>query len=177
MSDVDPDWRRFVDPRALRHSVLTAANNATMRALAWRVEAGPSPVTGPATDVDISLARSDIRRLLDTVTMELSGIARELPAVADRRVAATSAGRHVSAESLRGQVVDVTVDANWAASARPGEIESELLDVLSMLRRETDQDGIAGRLRSSAITELNALTSDPQLLLRRIGLLPESEES
>jgi len=191
----DPDWRRSVDPRALRHSVLAAANNATMRALAAQVDAQteaqveaqvearpavtaqpPAPPAMPADETP--LTSHDIRRLLDAVTMELDAVTGPLAAVADRRITATSGGRHVSAAALRGQVVDVTVDANWAASARPETIESELLDVLGRLRRDGDTGELAARLHgSSAIAELNALAADPQALLRRIGLLPRNEES
>ena len=175
---VDPDWRRSVDPRALNHSVLAAANNATMRALAAQVEAAPvvSPQPPMAPAAEAPLTSGDIRRLLDAVAMELNVVTERLAGVADRRLTATSGGRHVSAAALRGQVVDVTVDANWAASARPREIEAELLDVLGRLRRDSDTGELAAQLRGgSAVAELNALASDPPVLLRRIGLLPRNE--
>lgn len=177
---VDPNWRHAVDPRALHHSVLAAANNATMRALAAQVEAGPvvSPQPRVVPAAETPLTSGDIRRLLDAVAMELSVVTEQLAGVADRRITATSGGRHVSAAALRGQVVDVGVDANWAASARPREIEAELFDVLGTLRRDGDTGELAARLQGgSAVAELNALASDPQALLRRIGLLPRNELS
>lgn len=178
---VDPDWRRSVDPRALNQSVMVAANNATMRALAWQVktsEAGqpvePAAVAREQAE-ETPLTKADVRRLLDAVAGELEHVSAQLPAL-DRPVAVTSSGRHVTATSLRGQVVEVTVAANWAASARAAEIEAELFDVLARLRRESTPERFTAP-QGSAIAELNALASDPQALLRRIGLLHRSEES
>jgi len=175
---LDPGWRQHVDPRALHRSVLAAANNATMGALAWQVAAGPpTPATPPAAPADETpLTRTDVRRLLDAVAGEVDLVTSRLAAVSERSAPVASAGRHVSAVSRRGQVVEVCVDANWASSARHTEIESELLDVLTRLRRDGNPGGLAEALHGSAITELNALASDPQLLLRRLGLLPGSEE-
>ena len=180
---VDPDWRRSVDPRAFGPCVVAAANNATMQALAWQVENAPvappvaPPVPSPAAVDETPLTRNDIRRLLDAVTADVDRVAGQVTALAQRRVSVTSAGRRLTATAQRGQVVDVTADANWAASARPGEIESEVFDVLARLRRDSDPGQLTGALQTSAIAELNALASDPQTLLRRIGLLPRSEES
>ena len=177
---VDPDWRRSVDPRALNQSVMVAANNATMRALAWQVEASQAgqpvePAAVARVQEETPLTKADVRRLLAAVSVELEQVSARLPAL-DRPVAVTSSGRHVTATSLRGQVVDVTVTANWAASARAAEIEAELFDVLARLRRESTPEPFTAA-QGSAIAELNALASDPQALLRRIGLLQRSEES
>jgi hypothetical protein len=171
------NWRGLVDPRALHHSVRAAANNATMQALASRVQAEPPPQApqsvapaGPAGNAPIT--REDALRLMAAVDAELADFSRQLSAVADQRVTAESAGRHVSGSALRGQVVDVSIDANWAASARAAEIETELVDVLRRLHRMSTPTELAGGPQGQAITELNALLSDPQALLRRVGLLP-----
>lgn len=184
------DWRSVVDPRALHHSVRAAANNATMLALARQFEAeparqAPSPATpsqsvpspaamSPRSADETPITREDALRLLDAVSADLDSFTRQLSAVADQRMTAESAGRHVRGSALRGQVVEVAVDANWASSARAPEIEAELLDVLRRLHRMSTPTELAGGPQGSAIAELNALLSDPQALLRRVGLLPAS---
>ncbi|MCO1581352.1 YbaB/EbfC family nucleoid-associated protein [Crossiella sp. SN42] len=170
------DWRRSVDPRALQGSVLTAANNAVMQALAKQVEQTeqtdvqpwPTPTAQPETT---PLTTDAAFRLLDEVDAELATLTGRLDAVLNQPIEAESAGGHVRGGAMNGQVSTLTVDPYWAGSARNPEIEGELTEVLRELhRRGTSDPDLTRWPTSPAITELTALVSDPNLLLRRLGL-------
>lgn len=173
---VAADWRKFVDPRALGSSVLAAANNATLQALATQLDRAaqqpPAPQqTQPAPDGP-PLSRADVNRLLDAVTVELERFLRQASEITDHPVSAQSAGRHLSGTAHRGQVLEVSVEAGWASRSRTSEIEGELVDLLGQLRRRSTPGELAKGPQSSAITELAELTRDPATMLRRIGLTP-----
>jgi DNA-binding protein YbaB len=174
------NWQRLVDPRGLHFSVLAAVNNATMQALAAQVEEterNPAvPETAgteqhPAASDDSRLTKEDVARLMDAVSTELDQFSRQLAAVVDRPARVESAGGHVTGSSLRGQVLEVSIDPAWAGMARSSEIESELVEVLRALHSAGAPGELANGPQGSAIAELNALASDPQRLLRRIGLI------
>lgn len=165
-------WMQAVDPRALGAGVLAAANAATAAAMVAQVprigELPPAPVT---REVDRTpLTRQHLSRLVETVTADLEQFTRRLAEIADRRISAESAGRHVSGTAQRGQVLEVSVDPKWAARARTSEIEGELLDVLRRLRHGSSPGELSQGPRSSAITELTALAADPAGLLQRLRL-------
>jgi hypothetical protein len=171
-------WRSLVDPRGLHSSVLAAANRATMQALAVQVEefdmsSAPVPVNTPATGVggfdESQLTKDDVERLMAAVSTELDRFNSQLSAVVDRPATAESAGGHVAGSSQRGQVLEVAIEPGWASTARNAEIESEVLEVLQVLHRLGVPDELAGGPHGSAISELNALASDPQRLMRRLG--------
>ncbi|MGO1049726.1 hypothetical protein [Crossiella sp. CA198] len=170
------DWRRSVDPRSLQGSVLSAANNATMQALAKQVDevrqtdvpAWPSPTRPPETT---PLTADAAFRLMDAVDAELATLTDRLASVQNQRTEVASAGGHVRGTAMNGQVSTLTVDPYWADSARNPEIEGELIEVLRELRRRSTPDPELTKWPTSpAITELTALVSDPTLLLRRLGL-------
>lgn len=171
---LSPDWNKSVDPRVLHSSVLTAANNATMQALARSVEqvklaGAPLPPSPTGTD-ESPLNAVDVRRLLDAVSVELDRYAEQLQAVVDREVHAESAGGHVTGVAQRGQILSLDIDGNWAVQARHTEIESELIDVLRKLRESTTPRELAAGPSGTAISELMELAADPPRLMRRLGM-------
>ncbi|MER6993218.1 hypothetical protein ABT337_28850 [Saccharopolyspora hirsuta] len=171
------DWERSVDPRELGAAVLSAFTNATVQVLANQAEHAeqtPSVVRAgtPADLPDSSpLSKEDVLRLVDAASADLQQFTEQLSARADRTVSVDSSGGHVRGSARSGQVLDVRVDANWAASARNSEIELELTEVLKQLGDQSSPGELAHGPRSRAIDELHSLASDPQLFLRRIGLV------
>ena len=167
------DWKQTVDPRALGTSVLAAANAATAAAMVAQVDRidGQPPPTSTAEDIDRTpLTRQDVNRLLEAVTADLEQFTRQVAEIAGRTVSAESAGRHVSGTAQRGQVLEVSVDAGWAARSRTAEIESELVEVLRELRRRSTPGELVQGPQSPAIAELTALVADPATLLSRLRL-------
>lgn len=173
---VAADWKKSVDPRALGSSVLAAANNATLQALATQLDRAaqqpPAPQQAQPAPDGPPLSREDVDRLLDAVTADLERFLRQTSEITDYPVSAQSAGRHVSGTAHRGQVLQVSVDAGWAARSQASEIASELVDLLGQLRRKSTPGDLTAGPQSSAIAELTELTRDPATMLRRIGLIP-----
>jgi hypothetical protein len=172
---LSPEWRGRVDPRDLHSEVLSAANIATMRALAFNVEriestavAEPGESRGAAEES--ALTSLDVQRLLDAVSAELGNFTERLSAVVDRPVQVQSAGGHVQGSALRGQVLGLDIDAGWAGQARHSEIESELVEVLRGLHDSSTPRELAAGPSGSAISELMELAGDPRRLMRRLGL-------
>lgn len=172
------NWRRSVDPRELDEVVLSAFTTATMRVFENQVEraeqTSPVSATGAPADVpDTSpLGKEDVMRLVDAVAADLNRFTEQLSARVDRTVSVESSGGHVRGSARSGQVLKMWIDSSWAASARNSEIELELTEVLKILGEQSSPGELAQGPRSRAIDELHALTSDPQLFLRRVGLLP-----
>ncbi|WP_243769729.1 hypothetical protein [Amycolatopsis acidicola] len=170
---LSPSWRQSVDPRALHTSVLSAANAATMRALAQSVEqtASALPVAAPQPTVDESpLTNQDVQRLLDSVSAELDQFTERLSAVVDQPVQVRSSGGHVQGSARAGQVLTLDIDSTWAAQARVSEVETELVEVLRGLHDSSTPGGLAAGPTGSAISELMTLAGDPQRLMRRLGM-------
>ncbi|MGP4019340.1 hypothetical protein [Saccharopolyspora sp. 5N708] len=171
-------WRRSVDPRELHTSVLSAANAATMQVLANRIEGTAEtsavPASGTTADVpDTSpLGKEDVMRLLDAVSADLNDFIEQLSTRVEQIVSIRSSGGHVQGSARSGQILALRIDSGWASSARKSEIELELTEVLKQLGEQSSPGELAQGPRSRAIDELQALASDPQLLLRRVGLLP-----
>lgn len=176
---LDRDWTRTVDPRGLHTHVLAAANAATIAALAFQIEAvqrhPPTASTfgGRADLADESrLSPDDMLRLVDAATTEMTRFTEQAAMVIDRRIAATSAGGHLSGSSINGQVVDISIDPSWAGSVRSTEIASEIADVLRQLHAATARSEIVNGPQGPAIAEIMGMLYDPQRLSRRVGLAP-----
>ncbi|MFE9748505.1 hypothetical protein ACFYOT_26660 [Saccharothrix saharensis] len=166
-------WKQSVDPRVLGFAVTAAMNAATMQALAKQVERPTveEPPTPPVPQQDGSrITLDEATQLLDAVQADLDRFMRQVAEVTDRPVTVESRGGHVRGTTQRGQVLDVAVDPAWAHTARTSELEQEVLEVLRALRAPGAD--LARGPRSPAIAELTALVSDPNALLRRVGLLP-----
>ncbi|OKI30336.1 hypothetical protein A6A25_29195 [Saccharothrix sp. CB00851] len=168
-------WKQAVDPRALGSTVTSAMNAATMQALAKQVERPvaeepPAPPVPPPDGPRITLAEAT--RLMDAVTSDLEHFKRQVTEVVARPVTGESRGGHVRGTAQSGQVLDIAVDPAWAHTARTSELEQELLEVLRALRARSAPADLARGPQSPAIAELTALVSDPNTLLRRVGLLP-----
>jgi DNA-binding protein YbaB len=174
---LDADWKSKVDPRALDTSVLTAANAATIDALLRQTrevqENPPSPIHSAADETP--LTARDVLRLGDAVLAEVDEISARL-VVADRTVAATSSGGHVSGTAQSGRYVSLDIDPTWASIARNAEVEAELTEILRSLHRASVPD-CAGRHVGKVTAELLSLVHDPDRLIRRVqfrGSRPEA---
>jgi DNA-binding protein YbaB len=179
---LEPRWAETAGPHRLPDLVRTAANGASVAALARQVsdsvpneaEAPTQPPTaepvggGPGDPIT---AMNRVLALMDTVSAELEQFEQRLSTVSAVVVAARSGGRHVTVNGRDGQVLDVVLDPDWAGSVRASEVESELLDALRTFHRRTTPGELAEGPRSPAITELNNLVRNPSALLREFGLL------
>ncbi|QUH01355.1 hypothetical protein HUO13_11565 [Saccharopolyspora erythraea] len=165
------DWKQSVAPHELGAAVLAAMTAATVQAMAETVPAaGAQPAsTRPPADTS-PLSRQDVLRLLDEVSADLAEFTRRISATSNQPVSLESAGGHVSGTAKRGQVLEISVDPDWAGAARDSEIEAELTELLAgLVERSVPADATAGP-RSRAIEELQSLAADPHTLLRRLGL-------
>lgn len=173
-------WKNSVDPRGLHASVLTAANTATIAALARQVEdverTPPAIPTFGAEHADLTnetpLSTEDMLRLADAAMTELAQFTEQATAIVDRRITAESAGGHVHASMTNGQLVGVELDPSWAARVPSAEIESEIFDVLRHLHRVGSPPGLADGPQGPAIAEIMGLLFDPHRMARRVGLEP-----
>ncbi len=165
-------WRDTVDPRALNAAVLSAANNATMRALSRSVEARGDLTAAappdPSAEVDETpFTRADAERLFAAVNAELAAFGSRLDQTVNVPVRAESRGGHVSGTAQSGRVVAVEIDGHWLHAAPNPEVEGELAEVLRALH---DRGTPASQPSGPAIAQLQALASDPARLLRKVGL-------
>jgi hypothetical protein len=169
------NWRQSVDPRALGSKVTQAANAATMAALAKQVERPtepPSPRQTPPPRSDERITPEQALRLMDAVSADLARFTQRMTEVVDRPLVVESRGGHVRGTIHRGQVLSLEVDPAWTHTSRVSEMQQEFLEVLRNLRAQSVPADLAQGPQSPAITELTALVSDPDTLLRRVGLLP-----
>ncbi|MEU4768874.1 YbaB/EbfC family nucleoid-associated protein [Actinosynnema sp. NPDC023794] len=167
-------WRQSVDPRALGPAVAQAANAATVRALVEQAErpAEPPPRQPPPPPSTERITPEQALRLMDAVGADLARYAQRTVEVVDRPTTAESRGGHVRGTTHRGQVIGIEADPAWTHTARVTEMQQEFLEVLRNLHARTVPADVAQGPQSPAITELTALLSDPNTLLRRMGLLP-----
>lgn len=169
------EWRSVVAPHELHGGVLSAANTATMRALAYNVERMDStpaaePVEPQAVADQPELTTQDVQRLLDAVSVELDHFTERFSVVADNPVQVRSAGGHVQGSAQRGQVLSLDIDSGWAGQVRHSEIETELFEVLRGLHDASTPRELAAGPSSGSISELMELIADPRRLLRRLGM-------
>ncbi|GAB2973441.1 hypothetical protein [Saccharothrix stipae] len=168
-------WRQSVDPRALGSAVTEAANAATMAALVQQIgrPADPAPrPAAPPSQSDERITPEQALRLMDAVSADLGRFTRRMTEVVDRPLTLESRGGHVRGTIHRGHLLNLEVDPAWTHSARVTEMQQEFLEVLRNLRAQSVPADLAQGPQSPAITELTALVSDPNALLRRVGLLP-----
>ncbi|WP_051773134.1 hypothetical protein [Saccharothrix sp. NRRL B-16314] len=168
-------WRQSVDPRVLGSAVTQAANAATMAAFAKQVQRPTEPPPqreAPPPRSDERITPEQALRLMDAVSADLAMYTQRMNEVVDRPLTVESRGGHVRGTIHRGQVLDLQIDPAWTHSARVTEMQQEFLEVLRNLRAQSVPADLAQGPQSPAITELTALVSDPDTLLRRVGLLP-----
>ncbi|HEY4460426.1 MAG TPA: hypothetical protein VGN81_39310 [Pseudonocardiaceae bacterium] len=154
----------------------TAINAMTMAALAYQLQA--QPVRGSESDAnedsgylaDPQVVAAQLSRLADQALAEAQQFLDHVGPVINDVTTVDSAGGHVAMSGRRGQVSQVTIDADWAGFARHTEIESEVIDALRRLQARMLPDELAAGPQGPAITELNRLMSNPADLLRRLGL-------
>ncbi|MBB5808701.1 DNA-binding protein YbaB [Saccharothrix ecbatanensis] len=168
-------WRQSVDPRVLGSAVTQAANAAAMSALAKQVERPAE--TAPQREMPPPQSHERITpeqalRLMAAVSADLAEFTQRMTEAVDRPLTVESRGGHVRGTIHRGQVLNLEIDPAWTHSARVTEMQQEFLEVLRNLRAQNVPADLAQGPQSPAITELTALVSDPDTLLRRVGLLP-----
>jgi DNA-binding protein YbaB len=169
---LDARWRDSLDQRALDAAVLSAANNATMAALSRSVEAQgdltaiePAPVDDTVDETPFT--REDAMRLFDAVNAELAAFTSSLDQAVNTPAQAESRGGHVRGTAQSGRIVRFEIDDRWVYAAPNPEIEGELTEVLRALH---DRGTPSSKPVGPAIAELQALASDPERLLRKVGL-------
>ncbi|MEU8638699.1 YbaB/EbfC family nucleoid-associated protein [Amycolatopsis sp. NPDC048633] len=112
------DWKSKVDPRGLHSGVLTAANAATVEALAQRArevqENPPSPVRGNADETP--LTAQDVLLLDDAVRRELEQFSTRISSVGLGVVSAESSGGQVSGSAQGGRYLSLDLDATCGRS-------------------------------------------------------------
>ncbi|MEB3367545.1 hypothetical protein [Saccharopolyspora mangrovi] len=168
-------WKSRVDPRNLASQVVSAANAATIEAAAAQAELAQSSggqASGNGTRVpdDSPITSAEALQLVERATADLEAFQRQVLAVAETVVSAQSGGGHVQGTAKRGQVLGIEIDVRWCSAARNSEVEGELLDVLKDLRCKSSSTELASGPQSQAIAQLYSWASDPQRLLRRLGL-------
>lgn len=172
------DWKSRTDARRLSAHVVSAANVATMAAASAQAEMVQDGSAGKRNGAeanetsldDTPITAAEAMQLIDSVSAELEVFQRQILAAVESQVTAESGGRHVQGAARQGQVVEISVDLGWCSSARNAEIEGEIADVLANLRRKSAPEELVNGPQSPAISKLQALASDPQKLLRRLGL-------
>lgn len=180
------DWRRQVPPETVGQRTQAAANDATMAVLARKLaepdgdslsaensadDVGAGPVSHDVA-ADPGAMAEHVLRLVDSVIGELARFERQLVGVIGARVSADSRGRHVTATSMHGQIVDVSIDQRWLHAAAHKEIEHELADALRRVQSAAAPPELAAGPSGPAIAELNRLVRDPVTFLRQLGLTP-----
>ncbi|WP_243789913.1 YbaB/EbfC family nucleoid-associated protein [Saccharopolyspora gloriosae] len=173
-------WRSTTDPRSLSTHVVAAANDATMQAATVQAEAvqsappeAPAAPAGGISASDEPITAADAMQLINTVSADLEAFNQRMTDVVGATVSGQSGGGHVRGTARQGQILKLDVDATWCSAARNTEIEGELTDVLQALRDKTSPADLTNGPQSPAISQLYALASDPQRLLRRLGLVTE----
>lgn len=132
----------------------------------------PQPTALAAAPDGSPITREDALRLFDAVTAELAAFTSRLDHVVGAPVTVESAGGNVRGTARTGQVIGLEVSGAWAHGAPNREIEGELVEVLRRLHDSGSPSDLADGPRGPAIAGLRALASDPDTLLRRVGLLP-----
>lgn len=169
-------WQDNAVRRGLGTRVVDAMTAATTRAIARTVERAevaddePVPVASKPEEPVTPITADDVMRLLHTVSTDLSQFRQRLSAVVDETVTVTSAGGHATVSGRQGRVGVVSLDQDWLYGARASEVESELRDALTAFRAASSPGELAAGPRSSAISELLSIVSDPQTMVRRIRL-------
>lgn len=157
-------WEDAAARRALGAKVVEAVRAATARALAKQAgQPASAPAVRPSVD-ESPLTSANVLRLLHEVSTDLDEFRQRISTAAEP-VTVTSGGGHVTVSGRRRQVSDVSIDQDWLYRALVPEVESELREALTAFGTRS-----AGELvpESGAISELRALVSDPEAMVRRI---------
>ncbi|MEV0701825.1 hypothetical protein AB0I53_28470 [Saccharopolyspora sp. NPDC050389] len=187
--DVDSSWRRSIDPRRFDDAVLQALNAALVqRATGWAQVGGsssadeqrPSARDGSGTEVPESFSQqvaadtiAEILGLLEDFNRDVADFEQQLRESAARPVSGDSAGGNVTVSMANGQPTGVEVDANWVAGARPAEINAEVLSALEAAQAASRDAQVSPETFGRSIGRLQQLTSNPNLLMRKLGLIRE----
>jgi hypothetical protein len=83
----------------------------------------PSPLPASPSKDDSPLTTDDVLQLVDAVTADLERFTQQMALVVEQVVTVESSGGHVTGSGKGGQILSITVDPHWAASARNSERE------------------------------------------------------
>lgn len=184
---LEHEWYDKVDPRKLGAAVLEAVHAAGVARLStWAekvadaeetepVAAPVAPGPPPAEAVDINPSREMVDQLLyllHRVGTEAEAEAKARAAAAQVRrkpVKGRSEGGHITVAMDGKELVEVQVetDTRWIGTANNLEIVSELRSAFAVAYQNV-ADATPRRRSNSAITELQALTADPQEFVARL---------
>ena len=163
-------WQDATVRRGLGARVIEAMTAATAQVMAKQAERIGEPTARvPASpDQESPLTTAEVMRLMDTVSRDLDQFRQRLSAVADETVTATSGGGHVTVSGRGRQAGDVSIDQDWLYGARVSEVESELRDALTTFAGKSSPGELTQGPKSTAISELLALVSDPRTMVDRL---------
>ncbi len=160
------DWAARLDPHRLGAEVLAAMNAAAADVLARGVDATePAPPRDDAPPWTGSLAE-----LTAAARDDVTRYTAALQAARQRVVEATSPPGHVTARAQGGWIVAVDVDVAWARTARRPAVEAELTDALRAARAQAWPAVLRHGPCAPATRALQALSADPERLLRVAGV-------
>ncbi|HEY0452788.1 hypothetical protein [Actinophytocola sp.] len=185
---LEHEWYDKVDPRRLGAAVLEAVNAAGVARLStWaekvadaqtsEPEAAPAPAPSPVPAGPFDINPS--AEMIDQLLYLLHRVGTESEAEAKARAAAEqlrrkpikgrSDGGHVTVAMDGKQLVEVQIetDTRWIGTANHLELVSELRSAFATAY-ENVAEATPRRRSNSAITELQALTADPQEFLTRL---------
>ncbi|WP_187764667.1 hypothetical protein [Saccharopolyspora spinosa] len=187
--DVDSSWRRAIDPRSFDDAVLQAWNAALVQRATSCAQVGgpssahkqhPSATEGAGTEVSEPSSHqaaadtiAEILGLLENFNRDLADYEQQLRKAAARPVSGHSAGGNVTVSMANAQPTGVEVNANWVAGARPAEINTEVLSALEAAQTASRDAQVSPETFGRSIGRLHQLTSNPNLLMRRLGLIRE----
>lgn len=180
---IPPDWDESMEPDELGRRVTEAFDDAIMRhvsAQADRIDFSEQPVVthrADAEDAGGSPSSPVARQTVAEIQELAANFYRELDAyaAATRRALTTptdGAGpnRTVVVSMSAGRITGMTIDADWAKHARYTEVSAEILAALQQAQREGDRVRAQQVPVPPSIARLRELVSDPQALVRQLGL-------
>lgn len=153
------NWREKVEPGELGQALRTAANEALARRLADDLEHGTPAGREPSGQMPPERV-SEIVELLTVFERDIAIYRNELKAAANATASTRGAKGKIEVTMGHGRVTDVTVDPNWARSARSTAIRAEARGAFTAAAQrlaESDPRAVApppsiARLRKSRLS-------------------------
>lgn len=186
--ELDPSWRKKIDPRALAAAVLSAYSFAGMdRFGAWAkavsaastqlLPALPEPANGtghpghpghaePAdhpddADPTSTMTVAEVLDLLDRADAEVADLERQVEQLAGQTTTWTGDGGKATVTMRGDQVVGLELEQErWAGIAHHREIAGEILDAFQRAAAGTANTGTGLLPAHGAVSRLNELVGD-----------------
>ncbi|TCO57086.1 hypothetical protein [Actinocrispum wychmicini] len=180
---IPADWDESMTPDELGRRVTEAFDDATMRyvsAEADRIQFDEQPVVTHRADAQDAggspsspVARqtvAEIQELAANFYRELDVYAAATKRALNTPTDGTGPNKTVVVHMSAGRITGITIDADWARSARYTEVSSEILSALQQAQREGDRARSQQVPVPPSIARLQELVSDPQAFVRQLGL-------